>query len=299
MSREIERKFIIKKLPENLDQFQVEKILQGYLKLENDELEIRFRKIGDKYFQTIKKGNGLNREEIELSLTKEQFVSLWPLTKQYRIIKSRYHIPFDNYTIELDIYEGKYKGFIASEVEFPSEKEAKEFNPPKWFGPEVTNEYSLQNNNLALYGFKRKLLKKYNIHIEDENIYLQSGAVPIRRNDNDTEVLIIKSSNKENWIFPKGIIEHHLSSEDSAKKETFEEAGVLGDIGEKIGEYSYEKWNAMCNVELFLFENVIELKKWPEDYRKRKWVKINKLHNYIKKEELLSIVKTLQKMFNK
>ncbi|MFP4548632.1 MAG: NUDIX domain-containing protein [Fidelibacterota bacterium] len=291
MAREIERKFLVKQMPDRLNAY--EKILQGYLSIESKDIEVRFRKKGKQYYQTIKRGTGLNREEIEIELTKEQFVMLWPLTREHRIVKRRYHIPYNRYIIELDIYADRYNGLVAAEVEFPSEQEAKEFCPPDWFGAEITEEVALQNNHLALNGIDDKLLQKYHIDLQTKNIYRQSGAVPVRKHKGVTKALIIRSNNKKKWIFPKGIVEHGLTAEESAQKEAYEEAGVLGTIGKKIGEYEYHKWNGTCHVELFIMNDAKELKRWPEDFRKRKWVPITALDKYIKKEELKSIIDKL------
>lgn len=296
MSCEIERKFLVKTLPDNLAHIKYEKILQGYLTIKNRDFEVRFRKKGTKYFQTIKRGTGLNREEVEIELSKEQFVTLWPLTEKHRIVKCRYKIPHGQYVIELDIYNDKFKGMIAAEVEFPSEREAGEFQPPDWLGREITEEVSLQNNNLAIHGIDEKIKQKYQLEIQAEKIYRQSGAVPIRENQDHIEALIIQSNNKKKWIFPKGIIAPHLSAQDSAAKEAWEEAGVLGRIGEKIGEYQYDKWEGTCHVVMFLMTEVKELKEWSEDFRKRKWVRINSLKKYVKKDELKPIISKLQKM---
>ncbi len=299
MSREIERKFLVNALPEDLSNYSYDKILQGYLNIQSDDTEMRLRKKDNQYFQTIKNGNGLNREEIEIALTKEQFVVLWPLTKNYRIVKRRYNIPYNNYLIELDIYEDKYKGLKACEVEFPSEKAAYQFQPPAWVGEEITNEFSLQNNRLALNGLSERIIHKYNIKIEEENIYEQSGAIPIRNHNNQVEVLIITSSSQKKWTFPKGIIEHGLAAEESAQKEAYEEAGVLGSVSKKIGHYEYDKWNGTCQVEMFIMEDAKELNDWPEDFRKRKWVPVKSLTDYIKKDELKPIIDNLKQLVNR
>lgn len=49
----------------------------------------------------------------------------------------------DHLTIELDVFEGHYDGLILAEVEFASEEEAKAFNPPAWFGEDVTFPVSI------------------------------------------------------------------------------------------------------------------------------------------------------------
>jgi len=151
MPLEIERKFLIAGIPEDLERYKNEQILQGYLFISED-IEIRLRKKGDTYFQTIKIGSGMKRNETEINLTKEQFESLWPLTEGKRLEKVRYEIIYKDLNIELDLYKGSLEKLITAEVEFYSEIESNNFTPPTWFGPEVTNDSRYKNKNLALFG---------------------------------------------------------------------------------------------------------------------------------------------------
>ena len=152
MPQEIEKKFLVKKIPkitENITRFE---ILQGYV-LISESMEIRLRKKSDKYFQTIKTGEGLNRGEYEIEISLGQFELLWPLTETKRIEKTRYEIVYNNSLIELDIYKGSLDGLVTAEVEFPSEKESTKFIPPDWFGKDVTHDKRYKNKNLALDGY--------------------------------------------------------------------------------------------------------------------------------------------------
>ena len=151
MPLEIERKFLIAGIPKDLERYKNEQILQGYLFISED-IEIRLRKKGDIYFQTIKSGSGMKRNETEINLTKEQFKSLWPLTEGKRLEKVRYEIIYKDLNIELDLYKGSLEKLITAEVEFYSEIESNNFTPPTWFGPEVTNDSRYKNKNLALFG---------------------------------------------------------------------------------------------------------------------------------------------------
>lgn len=151
MSHEIERKFLVTEPPQGLDRYPKYKIHQGYVAI-TDEMEVRLRKIGDKYYQTVKTGEGVKREEIEIELTEEQFVRLWPLTDGKRIEKTRYKLPYGDKLIELDVYSGALEGLIVTEVEFTSEQESVSFSPPDWFGKEVTEDPKYKNKNLALHG---------------------------------------------------------------------------------------------------------------------------------------------------
>ena len=88
------------------------------------------------------------REEIEAELTKEAYEHLREKIDGHAITKRRYLIPFEPYTIELDVFEGHKKGLIMAEVEFPSVEEANSFVPPEWFGEDVTNDKNYHNSNM-------------------------------------------------------------------------------------------------------------------------------------------------------
>ena len=100
---EIERKFLIRQLPEHLEQYPCRHIEQGYL---CTNPVVRIRKQDDAYFLTYKSGGLMAREEYNLPLTAEGYEHLRPKTDGLLITKKRYCIPFGTYTIELDIFDG-------------------------------------------------------------------------------------------------------------------------------------------------------------------------------------------------
>ena len=151
MSTEIERKFLVLNPPDNLKKYNSNEILQGYIFI-SDDIEIRLRKKGNLFFQTIKSSGDLQRAEYEIELTNDQFEKLWPLTEGKRIQKIRYEIEHQNHLIELDIYLNNLVGLKTAEVEFKSVDESIEFNPPSWFGDDVTKDIKYKNKNLALFG---------------------------------------------------------------------------------------------------------------------------------------------------
>lgn len=148
--KEIEKKFLLTSLPNDLFHYPYEKIIQGYIATDP---VIRLRKSNDHYFLTIKTSGHLQREEVDLPLTAEQFQSLWSKVDHMVILKTRYLIPLENdLTAEVDIYHEELDGLVTVEVEFDSVKEAESFHPPAWFGKDVTHDNRYKNNNLALYG---------------------------------------------------------------------------------------------------------------------------------------------------
>lgn len=147
---EIERKYLVKEIPVNLDQYESQKIAQGYL---CTEPVIRIRRSNNDYYMTYK-GDGLMvREEYNLPLTEEAYTHLRPKIDGLLIAKTRYLIPLnDKLTAELDIFEEDLKGLVIVEVEFDSVEEANAFSAPDWFGEDVTNSGKYHNSYLSQHG---------------------------------------------------------------------------------------------------------------------------------------------------
>ena len=147
--REIERKFIVRQMPENLSQYSHVEIAQGYLAIAPDGVQVRLRKAGEKRTLTFKRNDRGSREEREIELTPEQFDVLWPATAAKRLTKTRYDVPFEPYTIEIDVYTGRHQGLVVAEVEFADEAAAKSFQPPSWLGSDVSHHPRYSNQLLA------------------------------------------------------------------------------------------------------------------------------------------------------
>lgn len=154
MGQEIEKKYLIENVPLDVFQMPHYKIIQGYVINVNDS-EMRLRKKNNRYYQTVKFGDGLIREEVEIELSKEQFELLWPLTKNQRIKKERYEFSYKGVTIELDIYKQKLQTLITAEAEFKTIEESGIFVPPNWFGQEVTENVKYKNRYLAVHGLPK------------------------------------------------------------------------------------------------------------------------------------------------
>lgn len=143
---EIERKFLIKELPANLEQFTSKEIEQAYL---CKEPVVRIRRENDNYYLTYK-GKGLMvREEYNLPLTKDAYKHLKTKADGRIIHKTRYLIPEkDGLTIELDVFHGDLTPLILAEVEFTTAKEAENYMMPDWFLEDVTNNPAYHNSNM-------------------------------------------------------------------------------------------------------------------------------------------------------
>jgi 8-oxo-dGTP pyrophosphatase MutT (NUDIX family) len=70
-----------------------------------------------------------------------------------------------------------------------------------------------------------------------EYLRLVAGCVPILK---DSRILLIKSSSGNDWLIPKGGWEDDETLEECAIRESYEEAGVLGLLGLRLGTYKME-----------------------------------------------------------
>ena len=148
---EIERKFLLKEIPENLASYPVRHLEQGYL---CTAPVVRIRKDNDKYELTYKGKGSMIREEHNLPLTQEAYEHLRKKIDGRLITKKRYMIPFEQYTIELDVFGGDLAPLTLAEVEFSNEEEAKAFVAPDWFAEDVTFSKLYHNSFLSQFNTK-------------------------------------------------------------------------------------------------------------------------------------------------
>ena len=146
MGKEIERKFTVTELPDNLESYPFHDMEQGYL---CTAPVVRVRREDEEYYLTYKGRGFIEREEYNLPLTKEAYLHLVEKADGLVIKKRRYLIPYGKYTIELDIFEEPLKPLIFAEVEFPSLEEATAFTPPAWFEEDVTGRREYTNSYLS------------------------------------------------------------------------------------------------------------------------------------------------------
>ena len=138
---EIERKYLVRRLPDDLSKYEAKKIAQGYL---CTDPVVRIRRSNDNY---------MVREEYNLPLTREAYEHLLPKIDGLLIAKTRYLIPLtDRLTAELDVFEGVLSALTLVEVEFDSVEEANAFVPPEWFGEDVTESGKYHNSYLSQHG---------------------------------------------------------------------------------------------------------------------------------------------------
>jgi len=131
--------------------------------------------------------------------------------------------------------------------------------------------------------------------------FSQSAIIPFQKKDGKLEILLITSIRKKKWIVPKGFIEFNLSPFESAKKETFEEAGVIGTNETiELGSFTIKKYGGKTKIIVYS----MEVEKYKEEYpeknlRERKWFSVKEAIETISLPEVGEMIKTLESIIYK
>ncbi|KAL3642796.1 Nudix hydrolase 21, chloroplastic [Castilleja foliolosa] len=136
-------------------------------------------------------------------------------------------------------------------------------------------------NMVGLVARTGRQLQRYNFYGHRQVV----GCIPYRYNESsgEIEVLVITAQRKgKGVLFPKGGWEIDESIEDAALRETIEEAGVVGDVENKLGKWSFTSKNNETWYEGHMFPLLVkeELEFWPEkDVRQRIWISVSEARN--------------------
>ncbi len=129
----------------------------------------------------------------------------------------------------------------------------------------------------------------------EEFDFTQSAIIPYSIKDGELQILLITSIRRKKWIIPKGFIEFNLSAFESAKKEAFEEAGVIGTNETiELGSFTIKKYGGRTNIVVYS----MEVEKFKDDYpeknlRKRKWYTFEEAIETISIPEVIKMIETL------
>ena len=149
---EIERRFVVDRLPAGLTLDEGTPMRQGYLAMV-DTVTVRVRITAMTAVLTVKAGTGMARTEVEVPLPMDEAEQLWSHTAGRSLSKTRHHVALaDGTGVDLDRYHGTLEGLVTVEVEFPDVASAECFAPPAWFGTEVTGRTEWSNATLARRG---------------------------------------------------------------------------------------------------------------------------------------------------
>lgn len=157
MSQEIERQWLLTRLPQGLGEGT--EIHQGYLA--TGDPEVRVRSKGGEFFLTHKTGEGVVRDEGkgDLEISADAFEILWLLTVGAQLRKFRYFVASpEGFVWEVDEYRDQLASLVVVEVELPEETYLPRI--PEVISQcvvrEVTNNLRYQDKNLAVHGLPNK-----------------------------------------------------------------------------------------------------------------------------------------------
>ena len=164
MNKEIEKKYSIKDIPNDVKIIKIQDIQQSFI-YRDTKSHIRLRKLEDRkskatqYIYTVKtKGDISDNDdyniarlyEIESYISKDEYEDLIEKRIGNMINKTRINVPIsDGFVVEIDIYYDNLDGLVTAEIEFPDVETARLFTKPDWLGEELGYK-SFSNGRLSL-----------------------------------------------------------------------------------------------------------------------------------------------------
>lgn len=154
---EIEKKFKLKSIPNDLNNYERIEIEQAYLNY-GCKPTLRIRKYNNnKYILSYKSRKSEYKEnlsvcdELELQLSKEAYENLKNKADGRIIYKTRYIIPLEGgLKAEVDMFKDLFDGVCFAEIEFEDEKQANNYQIPNWLGEDISNQKRVKNGYMAI-----------------------------------------------------------------------------------------------------------------------------------------------------
>lgn len=171
---ELEKTYLIKKLPENLGSCEFKEIIDVYFPKSSDHSKLRLRKNGDKFEMTKKEpvdGKDSSRQkEQTIILAEEEFNALNELEGR-RVHKLRYCYDYNGQIAEVDVFQDALEGLVLVDFEFEVIEDKDTFKMPGFCLADVTQEvfvaggvicgksYEDIENDLNRFGYQKLFLK--------------------------------------------------------------------------------------------------------------------------------------------
>lgn len=146
------RRFLVAQYPRELLHGLTPLIVrQGYITSESAN-SVSIKDEGGKHSLYVKQGFGKQQQLQNISLTVEQFSTLWPSTQNQRVEMHCFAVRFAGRRFTFEVYQKHLAPLILVSVEFDSELCSKRFELPEFIECEVTHSREYQNEELALSG---------------------------------------------------------------------------------------------------------------------------------------------------
>jgi len=156
--KEIEKKYLLRDSIRSLineQNLQRHKITQFYTTI-TPLKGVRYRKMDDRYFKTVKHGTGASRKEKEVEISEKKFQKKLEDRIKDPIRKDRYMFDYEGKEYSIDVFKKGLKGLYILEIEFPSMKAFEQFKLPKILKTHVIKDVSFdeafKNKNMVLQG---------------------------------------------------------------------------------------------------------------------------------------------------
>ena len=172
---ELEKTFLVKKLPKDLKNCRFREIIDIYIPKTSEHPVLRLRKFGDRFELTkkepVEEGDASRQEEQTIILSEEEFNALNQQVQGKRVRKLRYYYDHEGRTAEFDVFQDELKGLVLVDFEFDSLSEKESFRMPDFCLADVTQEvfiaggmlcgksYADIEDNLNRFGYRKLFLK--------------------------------------------------------------------------------------------------------------------------------------------
>jgi len=154
---ELEKTYLVKKLPENLKNCKFKEIIDIYIPKTSIHPTLRLRKDGDKFEITKKEpvndGDASHQKEQTIILTEAEFRALNKLEGK-RVRKIRYYYNYNGKTAEFDIFQDSLKGLVVVDFEFATVEEKEDFEIPDFCLVDITQEEFIAGGMICSKSYK-------------------------------------------------------------------------------------------------------------------------------------------------
>lgn len=140
---ELERTYLVKKLPKGLSSFPHKEIIDIYIPVKADHPVLRIRKKGDLFEITKKQPihctDSSEQEEHTIRLSKEEFDPLTHIDGK-RVRKIRYDFVYKDVKTEIDVFKDDLEGLVLVDFEFTDLNRKNSFKMPDFCLVDVTQD---------------------------------------------------------------------------------------------------------------------------------------------------------------
>ncbi|AHB41814.1 hypothetical protein P148_SR1C00001G1035 [candidate division SR1 bacterium RAAC1_SR1_1] len=163
---EFEKTFLLKTIPFDLQKYPHKELVDHYIPIESEHPKLRLRKRGNLYEITkktlVQEGDSSVQREQTIELSKVEYEALAELPNKL-IHKIRYYVPYEEFILEIDLFQENLDGLILMDVEFPDRQTMECFTMPDFCLADITQNELFAGGMLCgkTYASLSGLIKQY------------------------------------------------------------------------------------------------------------------------------------------